>query len=87
MLAMLCIFLMADVIAIWSSITWLNVSLGLAMGAAWLWIPIYLLIMQKRVYRQHWLLTCAKFLMIGNVYVFMLSMTIFAAAAIGLVQM
>ena len=87
MVAMLCIFLMADVIAIWSSITWLSVSLGLAMGAAWLWIPIYLLIMQRRVYRQHWLLTGIKFIVIGNVYLFMLSITMFAAAAVGLVQM
>jgi hypothetical protein len=87
MLAMLCIFLLADVVAIWSSITWVSVSFGLAMGAVGLWIPIYLLIMQKRVYRQHWLLTGVKFLVIGNLYVFMLSMTIFAAAAIGLVQM
>lgn len=87
MLAMLCIFLLADVIAIASSISWLNIVLGLSMAAVWLWIPIYLFIMQKRVYRQHWLLTGVKFLVIGNVYVFMLSMTIFAAAAVGLVQM
>ena len=87
MLAMLCIFLLTDVIAIWPSITWVSVSFGLAMGAVGLWIPIYLFIMQKRVYRQHWLLTGVKFLVIGNLYVFMLSMTIFAAAAIGLVQM
>ena len=87
MLAMLCIFLLADVLAIASSITWINVTLGLSMGAIWLWIPIYLFIMQKRVYRQHWLLTGVKFLLIGNVYLFMLTMTIFTAAAIGLVQM
>ncbi len=87
MLAMLCIFLLTDAVAIWSSITWVSVWLGLAMGAVGLWIPIYLFIMQRRVYRQHWLLTGVKFLVIGNLYAFMLSMTIFAAAAIGLVQM
>ncbi len=87
MLAILCIFLMTDVIAIWPSITWLSVSLGLVMGAIGIWIPIYLFIMQKRVYRQHWLLTGVKFFVIGNLYFFMLTMTILASAAIGLVQM
>lgn len=39
---------------------------------AW-WIPIYLLIMQKRVYRQSWIMTVLKYGCIGTIYTFLIS--------------
>ncbi len=48
-----------------------------------LWIPVYLFLMQKRVYKQGWFLTFVKFGLIGIVYLTLLAFAIFAAALIG----
>jgi hypothetical protein len=37
------------------------------------WMPLYLLLMQKRVYGQGWPMTLIKFFIIGNCYMFLLS--------------
>ena len=47
--------------------TWLN---GV-MGA---WVPIYLLVSIKRVYRQGWFMTVTKYLLIGISYLLLLSL-------------
>ena len=36
--------------------------------AVWIWLPVYLFLMQKRVYRQGWIMTTIKFSMIGICY-------------------
>lgn len=53
-------------------------------AALWLWIPIYLLVMQKRIYRQGWPMTVLKFACIGVVYFWLLSAALFTAAVVGL---
>jgi hypothetical protein len=47
---------------------WLGSLLGLLHGAAWLWMLAYLLLTQKRVYRQGWLMTSLKYVGIGMCY-------------------
>lgn len=47
---------------------WLGVPLGLLHAAAWLWLLAYLLLMQKRVYRQGWLMTWLKYGGVGICY-------------------
>jgi len=37
------------------------------------WMPLYLLLMQKRVYGQGWPMTLIKFFIIGNCYMFLIS--------------
>jgi hypothetical protein len=37
------------------------------------WMPLYLLLMQKRVYGQGWLMTLLKYFVIGNCYMFLIS--------------
>jgi nucleoside-diphosphate-sugar epimerase len=44
-----------------------------AFAAAWIWLPLYLLLMQKRVYRQGWVPTVLKFGVIGVLYVTLLA--------------
>ena len=51
----------------------LGILLDLAFAAVLLWMPVYLLLMQKRVYRQAWWLTVLKYLVIGNIYFVMLT--------------
>jgi hypothetical protein len=58
--------------------------LGIPQGALIAWIPVYLLITQKRIYRQGWAMTIAKYLLIGWVYIWMLSLALAAALVLGL---
>jgi hypothetical protein len=39
-----------------------------------LWMPLYLLLMQKRVYRQGWIMTLLKFCVLGTCYIVLLSL-------------
>jgi hypothetical protein len=46
----------------------LAVALGLLEGALWLWMPLYLLLMQRRVYAQGWPMTLLKYGVVGTLY-------------------
>ncbi len=52
-----------------------------------IWIPLYLLLMQRRVYGQGWVFTTVKYSVIGTLYVMMLVFTLLAAALISLVML
>lgn len=51
------------------------------------WMPVYLLVMQKRVYAQGWPMTLLKYCVLGFCYTILLSFAILASMAIGLVAM
>ncbi len=51
------------------------------------WMPIYLLLMQKRVYAQGWPMTLLKFFVLGICYLVLLSFAIAISMAVGLVAM
>ena len=51
-----------------------GIILDLCLAAVLLWMPVYLLLMQKRVYGQAWWLTVVKYLVIGNIYFMMLTL-------------
>ena len=51
----------------------LATALGWMSVAAGWWIPIYLLLMQKRVYQQRWPIAAVSYLGIGVLYIVMLS--------------
>ena len=63
---------------------WLGVLLGWLQAAAWVWLPVYLLIMQKRVYRQGWPMTLLKFGSIGVCYSVLVSFGLGLALLISL---
>jgi hypothetical protein len=52
---------------------WAHVPLLISIILLIVWMPFYLLLMQKRVYAQGWLMTTLKFGVIGTVYLVMLS--------------
>jgi hypothetical protein len=58
-------------------IEWLRV-------AAWVWLFVYLLVMQKRVYRQNWVMTVMKYCAIGLCYTVFLSFALVATLLITL---
>ena len=57
---------------------------GLGYAAIWIWMPIYLLLMQKRVYRGGWFTTVLRYVVIGTVYMLLVSFATLYAALIGI---
>lgn len=64
--------------------TWVTHPLHWLQWALALWIPLYLLIMQKRIYQQRWPMTLLKFWCIGWCYLFLLLLALMVAAALGM---
>lgn len=52
---------------------WLGVPMGLAEFAMAVWMPLYLLLMQKRIYGQGWPMTLLKFGALGFIHLMLLS--------------
>ncbi|MEZ5437731.1 MAG: DUF3667 domain-containing protein [Lysobacteraceae bacterium] len=50
----------------------------------WLWMPLYLLLMQKRVYQQGWIMTLLKYFVLGVIYLILLSFALLAASLLSL---
>jgi hypothetical protein len=63
---------------------WTGYALGLLQTVLILWIPIYLLIMQKRIYRQGWPMTVLKFWCVGWCYFWLLMIALTVAALLGM---
>ncbi|KZC35810.1 hypothetical protein RHOFW510R12_30235 [Rhodanobacter sp. FW510-R12] len=57
--------------------------LGWLQAALILWIPVYLLLTQKRVYRQGWPMTLLKFWCIGWCYFWLLAFALMVALLLG----
>lgn len=63
---------------------WLSLPLRLLVWALWIWSLIYLLLMQKRVYRQGWFMTIVKYVFVGWCYTFMACFALAFAAVLGM---
>lgn len=59
-------------------------TLSLANAAVWIWLPIYLFLMQKRVYRQGWLMAPLTYGVIGLSYFVLLGFGLAGAFIVGL---
>ncbi|MGO4261119.1 DUF3667 domain-containing protein [Lysobacter sp. TAB13] len=68
----------------WSSFSWIS---GLGIGLLWTWMPIYLLIMQKRVYGNGWPLTLIRYTVVGSLYFVLMSMAAVFLAISAIVRM
>lgn len=62
---------------------WTGYPLGLVQTVLWLWMPAYLLIMQKRIYRQGWAMTLLKYWCIGWCYFWLLFVVLGFALVLG----
>jgi hypothetical protein len=47
---------------------WIAAAAGLAVSLVVIWMPVYLLLMQKRVYQQSWWITLPKYIVLGSLY-------------------
>jgi len=63
-----------------------RVLLGWVEGAVWVWMPIYLLLMQKRVYGQGWIVTLVKYFALGTAYMVLVTFGAVIAFLAGLSQ-
>lgn len=81
MLVLIVLYALRDALAAVPSaatpVTWL-------ITAAWVWLPLYLLLMQKRVYRQGWIMGVITYGVVGTCYSVLLSLGLVAAIVIGL---
>ena len=64
-------------------ITWASSALGWGRIAMFVWIPLYLLVSLRVVYRQGWFLTLCKYGVIGVSYVVLLGVVTTFVAALG----
>lgn len=60
----------------WHHLAWLNIAI-------YTWIPIYLLVSLKTVYRQGWFLTVCKYFVIGISYIVLLTLVTTVVALLG----
>ncbi|MEO7071816.1 MAG: DUF3667 domain-containing protein [Rhodanobacter sp.] len=65
---------------------WLGTPLTWVQWGLWLWAPLYLLLMQKRVYAQGWPMTLLKYAFVGWCYVWLLGLALAVAGLLGLAQ-
>ncbi|MCE5231766.1 MAG: DUF3667 domain-containing protein [Mizugakiibacter sp.] len=63
---------------------WLMTPLRWVSVAAWIWLFLYLLLMQKRVYGQGWFMTVLKYGVIGLCYTVLISFGLAAAFIVSL---
>jgi hypothetical protein len=63
-----------------TSAEWSLPLFNLLRGAIWTWLPIYLFVMQKKVYRQGWIMTTIKYSLIGISYMMLLAIGLAGAA-------
>ena len=56
---------------------------GLGYAAVWIYVPIYLLLMQKRVYGRGWISNLVRYCIIGCIYFVLVTLATVYAALIG----
>jgi Protein of unknown function (DUF3667) len=84
--ASLLLFALAGMLQTWLTphAHWVIYVLGTIQVVLTAWIPIYLLIMQKRVYRQGWPMTIVKYGFVGWIYTWLFGFALAAAGIMGL---
>ena len=84
----LLLVLLLDAMAGWTGgVAWLSASIRLGEVLLLCWMPLYLLLMQKRVYRQGWIMTLLKYFVLGTCYLVLISFGATASLLASLVNM
>lgn len=68
----------------WAAFGWISGTLEFLL---WLAMPVYLWLMQKRVYGNGWLVTTVRYLVIGNLYFVLLGFAVAFIALASIVRM
>ena len=86
-LALLVVVALNGLRGLLAGVPYIPVYLQILYWLALLWIPLYLLLMQKRVYQQGWMLTTLKYFSLGVVYLIMVLFALTLAAVISLINL
>lgn len=86
-LSLLLIILLADIRAWLGMSSFFSSAIGWSIALLSVWMPLYLLLMQKRVYGQGWALTLFKFSVLGVSYLILLSIAMLFAILASLAGM
>ncbi|KGJ89250.1 DUF3667 domain-containing protein [Thalassotalea sp. ND16A] len=70
-----------------TGLPWLDTSLNVVAICLLVWIPIYLFIMQKRIYQQGYIMTSVKYVVTGMAYTGLISITAMVAFIWGLTEL
>jgi hypothetical protein len=88
MFLVLLLYLLLGMLSSWLKphAAWTGVVLALVQTVLVWWVPVYLLIMQKRIYRQGWPMTVVKWWFIGWFYFWLLLLALVVATMLGMAQ-
>jgi Protein of unknown function (DUF3667) len=74
MVGIMLMILFGDISGWLSPESWLQGPLTFLSIITGFWMPIYLFIMQKRVYQQNWFVTLIKYFIIGNIHFILMTL-------------
>jgi ribosomal protein L12E/L44/L45/RPP1/RPP2 len=63
---------------------WVGITTSLLISLLWLWAPIYLFLMQRRVYGGHWAVAAVRYVVVGSVYLVMVTFVVLFAVLAGM---
>ena len=63
---------------------WVGIVTSLLISLLWLWAPIYLFLMQRRVYGERWAVAAVRYIMVGSVYLVMVVFVVIFAVLAGI---
>ena len=63
---------------------WVGIATSLLISLLWLWAPIYLFLMQRRVYGGHWAVAAVRYVVVGSVYLVMVTFVVLFAVLAGM---
>jgi hypothetical protein len=63
---------------------WLGVTTSLLISLLWLWVPIYLFMMQRRVYGERWAVAAVRYVVVGSIYMVMVIFVVLFAVLAGI---
>jgi hypothetical protein len=81
----LALLLVSAASALGGAVPALATAMGWIEGLLFAWMPLYLLLMQKRIYGQGWIMTTLKYLALGMCYFMLLSFGVAATILASLV--
>lgn len=84
LLVLLVMFAMILLRAAFPGVAAVGAASYLLQGGMWAALPVYLFVMQHRVYRQHWLATLGKYLVLGTAYLILVMLVVVYSVFAGL---
>jgi hypothetical protein len=63
---------------------WAGIVTSLLISLLWLWVPIYLFMMQRRVYGERWAVAALRYVVVGSVYLVMVVFVVIFAVLAGI---